>query len=91
MKKKKLKKRIIIAVVCVVLIAGVIFGVILARQNTGKAFVQSVGDLDSSSWANNNQFNGKVVESARMKVLADTEKKVSEIYVSDGDSVKKGD
>ena len=90
-KKSTLKKRIIIAVVCVVLIAGAVFGVILARQNTGKAFVQPVGDLDASFWANSNQFNGTVIESAQMKVFADTEKKVSEIFVTEGGSVKKGD
>ena len=91
MKKSKLKKRIIIAVICVVLVAAAVIAVIYARQNTGKAFVQSVGDLDASAYMSGDKFNGNVVESAQMKVLADTEKKISEIYVSQGDKVKKGD
>ena len=91
MKKSKTKKIVIIAVICAVLIAGAVIGIIYARQNTGKAFVQSVGDLDASSYIGGNTFSGTVVESAQMKVLADTEKKVSEIYVKEGDKVKKGD
>ena len=91
MKKSKTKKIVIIAVICVVLVVGAVIGIIYARQNTGKAYVQSVGDLDASLYMSGDTFSGTVVESAQMKVLADTEKKVSEIYVKEGDKVKKGD
>ena len=91
MKKSKTKKVIIIVAVCVVLVVAAVIGVIIARQNSRKAYVQLVGDLDASSYMSGDTFSGNVVESAQMKVLADTEKKVSEIYVKKGDKVKKGD
>ena len=48
MKNKKLKKRLIIIGVCLVLVIGIAVGVVLLNQNSRRAYVQSVGELNMS-------------------------------------------
>ena len=91
MKNKKLKKWLIIIGVCVVLIVGIIFGVIALNQNSRRAYVQPVSDLNMGYESASQAFSGRVAESAQDKILVSSEKKVDEVFVSKGDKVKKGD
>ena len=79
MKNKKLKKWLIIIGVCVVLIVGIIFGVIALNQNSRRAYVQPVSDLNMGYESASQAFSGRVAESAQDKILVSSEKKVDEV------------
>lgn len=91
MKNKKLKKRLIIIGVCLALVIGIAVGVVLLNQNSRRAYVQSVGELNMSYVMSSQTFNGRVAESAQQKIMLSSEKKVSDVFVSKGDKIKKGD
>lgn len=91
MKNKKLKKRLIIIGVCLVLVIGIAVGVVLLNQNSRRAYVQSVGELNMSYVTSSQTFYGRVAESAQQKIMLSSEKKVSDVFVAKGDKLKKGD
>lgn len=91
MKNKKLKKRLIIIGVCLVLAIGIAVGVVLLNQNSRRAYVQSVGELNMSYVTSSQTFYGRVAESAQQKIMLSSEKKVSDVFVAKGDKLKKGD
>ena len=70
MKNKKLKKRLIIIGVCLVLVIGIAVGVVLLNQNSRRAYVQSVGELNMSYVTSSQTFYGRVAESAQQKMDA---------------------
>lgn len=88
---KKHKKLIIIAVVSIVLIAAIVFGLIMIRKNSIRAYVQNVSELDASYAVSSREYEGAVYESAQQQIYLDSEKKVSDVYVKEGDKVAKGD
>lgn len=89
--KKKLKKALIISGVCLVLVIGITIGLIALNMNSRRAYVQRVSDLNMEWIASSQYYYGSVVESAQQKVFSSSEKKVDEVFVSKGDTVKKGD
>ena len=91
MKNKKLKKRLIIIGVCAVVLVGIVFGVIALNQNSRRAYVQSVSELNMTYETGSQTFSGTVAESAQQKISVESDKKVDEVFVSKGDKVKKGD
>lgn len=91
MKHKKLKKRLIIIGVSVVAVIGIIFGVIALNQNSRRAYVQPVSDLNMTYEMGSQTFSGTVAESAQQKITVSSDNKVDEVFVSKGDKVKKGD
>lgn len=77
---------------CVVLAALVLFFVLhgVGGGSSGGVYVQTVREL-TGGIGSVSRFSG-VAESQKVeKIAADTQKTVKEIYVSEGDSVKKGD
>ncbi len=88
---KKHKKAVIITAVALVLVIGAVIGVIAARKNSRRAFVQSVGDMNMGMYGSQMTYSGRVYESAQQKIFTGSDKVVSEVYVKTGDSVKKGD
>lgn len=91
MKNKKLKKRLIIIGVCVVAVVGIVFGVIALNQNSRRAYVRPVSDLNMGYETGSQTFSGRVAESAQDKIFVSSDKKVDEVFVSKGETVKKGD
>ena len=90
-KKKKLKKLFIILPVAAVLIAGIVIGLVIATKNSEKAYVMTVGDINSSWVVSMSSYSGTVAESAQENITASSEDSVTEVFVSEGDTVKKGD
>ena len=89
--KKKRKKLFIIIPVAVVAVVLIVVGIIVIRKVSIKAYVQSVSDLDQSGYGSDISYEGMVYESAQQQIYADAEKSVAEVYVKQGDKVKKGD
>lgn len=91
MKKKNRKKRIIIASVSVILVIGIIAGVLIARRFSRRAYVEPVEYLNMGLYSSGASYSGSVYESAQQNFFASADKKVEEVYVKEGDKVKKGD
>ena len=89
--KKKRKKLFIIIPVAVAAIVLIVVGFIVIRKVSIRAYVQSVSDLDQSDYGSDISYQGEVYESAQQQIYADPDKSVAEVYVKEGDSVKKGD
>ena len=89
--KKKHKKLFIIIPVAVVAAVLIVVGIIVIRKVSIRAYVQSVSDLDQSGYGSDISYEGMVYESAQQQIYADAEKSVAEVYVKEGDKVKKGD
>ena len=90
-KKKKLKKLFIIIPIAVVLIAGIIAGLMIARKNSEKAYVMPVSENNNSWIVSMASYSGTVAESAQDNIHANAEDPVTEVFVKEGDQVKKGD
>lgn len=90
-KKKNLKKLLIILPICVVVIAGIIIGLIAARKNSERAYVQPVEYLNNQWVISSSSYPGVVAESAQDNISVSSEDPVTEVYVKEGDKVKKGD
>ena len=90
-KKKKLKKLFVIIPVAVVLIAGIIVGLMIARKNSEKAYVMPVSENNNSWIVSMASYSGTVAESAQDNIQASGEDPVTEVFVKEGDQVKKGD
>lgn len=90
-KKKSLKKKLIIIgiVAAIVLIAFVV--IVMISRNSRRAYVQPVSELNMTGMAAAQTYQGKVAESAQQKEIVGSDKKVADVFVEKGDSVKKGD
>ena len=89
--KKSKKKLFVIIPVIVVVIAGIIFGVIMIRNNLREAYVMPVANLDNSYAAFDVSYQGTVYESAEQKYYLDAGSTVAEVYVKEGQKINKGD
>lgn len=90
-KKKKLKKLFIILPIAVVLIAATVLGLMIARKNSQRAFVTPVSEMNNSWVVSLSSYQGTVAESAQDNIQASAEDPVTEVFVKEGDQVKKGD
>ena len=91
MKKKKLKKLFIILPICVVVIVGIVIGVVIARKNSQRAYVVPVSDISDPWVISVSSFSGTVAQSAQDNIMASSDDTVTEVFVKEGDTVKKGD
>ncbi|MER2081055.1 MAG: biotin/lipoyl-binding protein [Ruminococcus sp.] len=87
---KKHKKLFIILPIVAVVLAAVVVGLILLRNQFLKAPVYQVQQLDSGGF-DYSSFYGTVYKSDNINFYLDADKKVEEVFVKEGDSVKKGD
>ena len=90
-KKKKIRKRIIIASIAVLLTGAIAVGLVIIRHNRNKAFVQLVDEVNNT-WALSGATSyGTIEESAQQKIYLDPERSVKEVFVKTGDTVKAGE
>ena len=86
---KKHKRLIIILSIVAVVIAAIVVGLIILRSNFMKAPVYSVQQLFAGGY-DTNTIDGTVYKSDSVNYYLDADKKVKEVFVKEGDSVKKG-
>lgn len=88
-------KKVIVAVVSITVIAGAVVGGIYAYKNyqQGKivAEVQPVSYINWGYWGDSETSYGMVTNDSSQEIYLADSKTVKEIYVQEGDAVKKGD
>ena len=92
----KAKKIIIIVLSCVVVLGGIYFALRTLKQknqNSKTAGVYAVSDIgyDASDMWDNSTLSGNVTVNSEQKVYVGKTQSVSEIKVTEGQSVKAGD
>ncbi|WP_173471833.1 efflux RND transporter periplasmic adaptor subunit [Eubacterium ruminantium] len=92
---KKVKVGIVLLVVAILAVAGIIFAKKFMKKtekDNGKlVYVQSVKDITGVYVGLHNRYMGIVESQEVKKVNKDSDKKIKEIKVKEGDSVKEGD
>ena len=90
-KKKKRTKRIIIILLLALIAAALVLGLVSLRNRNNKAFVQRVGDVNSSWVLSNSSSSGMVTEAAQQSFFLQEAQQVQQVYVAAGDKVDRGD
>ena len=92
------KKKIIIIVCCVIAALGLALGIFffirkkgLVKKSDTLVYVESVRSITGVSLGNSSRFMGIVESQESKSVQKDSDKSVKEVYVKEGDIVKKGD
>lgn len=91
---KSKKKVILIAIVVLVVLAAIIGGIVyfVKNRNTTPVDVYSMELLNSSGWAGGeSSLSGTITSDYVQEVYADEEQDVEDVYVQQGDYVKKGE
>lgn len=91
---KNKKKVILIAIVVLVVLAAIIGGIVyfVKNRNTTPVDVYSMELLNSSGWAGGeSSLSGTITSDYVQEVYADEEQDVEDVYVQQGDYVKKGE
>lgn len=88
-KIKKHKKAIII--IAIILVAILIIGLIIKKKATKDAYVQPVMDMNMSWIATEGGSDGILSNEATQEVVLNSGDKIAEVYVTEGQQVKKGD
>ena len=88
-----MKKKIIIGILIAALVAGGSAGgaVYYKKSHQKTVSVVSVDSLAGQYYMDDTNLNGNIVTSATQSVNIDKDMIIKEVYVSKGDSVKKGD
>ena len=88
-----MKKRIIIGILIAALVAGGSAGgaTYYKKSHQKTVSVVSVDSLAGQYYMDDTNLNGNIVTSATQSVNIDKDMIIKEVYVSKGDSVKKGD
>lgn len=92
-----MKKKIIITVISILLVAGVLLGAFFVwkgkkdKTAEGLCYVESVSVITGNGMTWNNRFMGIVETQEITKVTKDSDKVVKEIFVKEEDEVKAGD
>ena len=91
--KEFMKKKIIIGILIAALVAGGSAGgaVYYKKSHQKTVSVVSVDSLAGQYYMDDTNLNGNIVTSATQSVNIDKDMIIKEVYVSKGDSVKKGD
>lgn len=90
--KKSNKKKVLIIIAAVLVIAiGATVGIILLRNHNVSVYVQPVEYLNENYILSGTTLNGTITESAEQREYLDSSSDISEVYVKQGDQVKKGD
>jgi HlyD family secretion protein len=90
----KIKKIIISAVSCVLVIVIIAASVIVYKVNKDKNTeldVVSVSNISTQYWADDTSVTGNVISDYSQELYSDSEKVVKKVYVKEGDTVKIGD
>ena len=91
---KSKKKVILIAIVVLVVLAAIIGGIVyfVKNRNTTPVDVYSMELLNSAGWAGGeSSLSGTITSDYVQEVYADEEQDVEDVYVQQGDYVKKGE
>lgn len=91
MKKKKVIKTIIISLLTVCVAGGGVAGGIYYKNSKGVAEVVSVSSLNVGDMGDSTSSEGLVCDDAAQSVYLTDGAKVSEVYVTEGQQIKKGD
>lgn len=88
-----MKKKIIIGILVAALIAGSGTGGVIYYQNTHQKTVSvvSVDSLAGQYYIDDTNLDGNITTSAKQDITVDSDMIIQEVYVSEGDSVQKGD
>lgn len=93
--KKAIKVIVIILVIAAALAAGYFFLLPMlmggSQFNDNIAYVTSVGSLNGEGTFLSNRYSAVIESQEIVNVDTDAEKKISEVYVKEGDTVMKGD
>ncbi|MBR1573043.1 MAG: biotin/lipoyl-binding protein [Lachnospiraceae bacterium] len=89
-KLTKKKKKVIIAIIIVVLIL-VIIGIAIKKKATKDAYVQQVAYLNMDWLAQEAGYEGVLSNEASQDIVLNTGDKVAQVFVTEGQQVKKGD
>lgn len=86
-------KKVIIGVLVLALVAGAVASGLLYMRNANvkEVLVCSVDSLASDYYMSNTTLEGQIATNVSQNVVVDKDMIIEDVYVSEGDSVKKGD
>lgn len=90
----RIKKIVIAAVSCVLVIAVISGSLVLYKvnkDNNARIDVVPVTNISTQYWEGDNSVSGSVVSDYTQQLYSDSKKVISKVYVSQGDEVKIGD
>lgn len=88
-KKHRIIKWMLFVLIALLVVGGVVF--YLKKNSNHSVDVYAVEELKVEGLMENTSFNGMITDHASQEIAKDEDKKVKEIYVKDGQKVKKGD
>ena len=88
---KKTKKRMIIIAVLALALAAAVLGLIALRDRNNKAYVMPVSDINYTWVLSNSSSSGMVTESAEQSFYLQGTEQVQQVFVKEGDQMKRGD
>ena len=88
--KKHLLATIVLTIIAVLIVVGLVFLIKLKKKNN-RAYVQPVSDINMNYMLSNDTGDGTIKDNATQNVVVSTADTIEEIYVSEGQEVKKGD
>ncbi|MCR5795031.1 MAG: biotin/lipoyl-binding protein [Solobacterium sp.] len=84
-------KKLIAAVVALALAAGGFFGLRWWRNSRKVVKVMPVGNLSMGYWGDETSYEGMVIDAETQYIYADPDKRIDQVYVTAGQTVKAGD
>lgn len=84
-------KKLIAAIVVLALAAGGFFGLRWWRNSNKIVKVMPVANLSMGYWGDETSYEGMVIDAETQYIYADSDKRVNQVYVTAGQSVKAGD